>query len=183
MKSGIGFRSDGSDLRPYAADGVDLVEVSTESAGVGEAPVIAGDLAAVRDPDRAVVGDGKGGRETLGGGTDGLDDGSIDAGEGRGSGGRAEVGVYAVKGGLVSKLLCGEATGGGGDLIGAQEGEEDGEDFGVPVYENRVGVVGGAVREDKEEGVWTGGPDGREGCLEELAADVELDAFAGGLGL
>ena len=178
VESGVGFRSDGGDLRPDAADRVDLVEVSADGAGVGEAPVVAGDLAAVGDPDGAVVGGGEGRREALRGRADGLDDSGVDAGERRRGGGGAEVGVDAIEGGLVGELLRGEAAGEGGEVVGAEEGEEDREDLGVPVYENRVRVVGGPVREDEEEGVWTAGPDGRERRLEELTANVELDAVA-----
>lgn len=160
VESGVGFRSHPRDLRPYSADRVDVVEVSAERRGVEEVPVVAGDLSAVGDPDGTTIGSGEGRREAFRRRTDGSDDGGIDAGERRRSGGGTELGVDSVEDGLVGEFLLGEAVRGGGEVVGAEEREEDREDFWIPVYENRVRVVGVPVRESEEEGVWTAGPDG-----------------------
>lgn len=160
VESGVGFRSHRRDLRPDSADRVDVVEVSSERGGVEEVPVVAGDLSAVGDPDGAVVGGGERRREAFGRRTDGSDDGSIDAGERRRRGGGTELGVDSVEEGLVGEFLLGEAMRGGGEVVGAEKGEEDREDFRIPVYENRVRIVGVPVREGEEEGIWTAGPDG-----------------------
>lgn len=76
-------------------------------------------------------------------------------------------------------MLGEEAEGGGGEAVGAEEREEEGEDFGVAVDEDRVGLGGGPVGEGGEEGVGAAGLEGGDGGGEELAADVELDSVGG----
>lgn len=89
------------------------------------------------------------------------------------------MGVNAVEVGFVGEFLLGEAEGGGREVVGAEEREENREDLWVAVYENRVRVVGRAVGKIVKKGVWTVGADSRERCLEELTANVELDAVTG----
>lgn len=152
----------------------------TDGSGVDQVPVVARYLAAVGDPDGAVaVAGGEGGGESVGGRSDSGDDGDVDAGEGRRRGGGLEAGLDAVVEGFVGELLLGESAGGGGEAVGAEEGEEDGEDFGIAVDEDGVRVAGGAMGEGGEEGVGAAGAEGGDGGLEELAADVELDTVVG----
>lgn len=119
-----------------------------DSTGVEQIPVVARNLATVADPDGSVaVAGGESGDESVGGRSDGGDDRGVDAGERRRRNGGLEAGLDSVVEGFVGELLLGESAGGGREAIGAEEREEDGEDFWIAVDEDGAGVAGGAVRE------------------------------------
>lgn len=172
VEAGVGFGPDGGDLGPDSADGVNFVEVRADGGGMGEDGIVAGDLAAVGDPDAAGGGGDERGGEALRGGAEGSGEGRVDAREGGRGSGRPEVGVDAVEEGLVGELVLGEAARGGGKVGGAEEGEEDGEDLRVAVDEDGARVGGSAVREREEERVRAARTERGERRLEELSAHV-----------
>lgn len=179
VEAGGGGGADGSGFRPDATEGGDVFGVGADGAGRGEGPVEGGDLAAVGDDEGAVVGDGgKGGGEGVGRWAEGGGEGGVEGGEGGRGGGGAEMVLDAVIGCFVEEFEVGEAAeGGGGEAVGAEEGEEDGEDVRVSVNEDRVVVVRvGSGGEDGEEGVGSARLEGGDGRLEQLSSYVELYA-------
>lgn len=113
-----GIRSYSSDFRPNSADRGDVVQVSPDRRAGNEIPVVAGDLTAMGNPDRAVFGACREGRgKAIGGRANGGDDGSIDPGEGRRRHRRLEARLDAIVEGLISKFLLGESMGCGGEAI------------------------------------------------------------------
>ena len=152
METGGGVGSYGGDVRPNPADRGDIVQVSPDSRGGDEIPVVAGDLTAMGDPDGAVVGGRRKRRgKAVGGWADGVADGSVDPGEGRRRHRRLEARLDAVVEGLIGKFLLGESASCGGESIRSEQRKEDREDLRVSVYENRVGIVGRAARKDRKE--------------------------------
>lgn len=146
--------------------------MGADSSGVCEIGIVSGDLTAMSDPDGGVRSGGERRGEAFGGGADGGAESGVEAGE-RGRGGRrTEDGVDAIEEGFVGEFVFGEAAGCGGEMGGAEEGKEDGEDFGVTVDEDGSWVLGAAVGEREEEGVWATGAESGARCLEQLAAYI-----------
>jgi hypothetical protein len=147
MESGGGFGSYCGDIRPDPSNRGDVFQMSPYRRGVIEIPIVAGDLTAMGDPDRAISGGGCERRgESIGCGTDSRNNGSIYTGERRRRHRRLEVRLDAVVDGLIGELLLGESTRCGGEAIRSEEREENRKYLRVPVYENRVRVVSGPVR-------------------------------------
>lgn len=152
VKPSRSIRSNGGYIRPEAADGCDIVDVSPNSAGMGQIAIIGGDLTAMSNPQGTVTGTSSESRgKAIRGRADGGDNRGVDPGEGRGQHGRFETRLDAVVEGFIGEFLLGESASGGGNTIGSKDREEDGEDLRVTVDENGVGVVDGAGGEGLKE--------------------------------
>ena len=145
VKPSCSIRSNGGYIWPDAADGCNIVDVSPDSAGMGQIRIIGGDLTAMSNPQRTVPGTGSESRgKAIRGRTDGGDHRSVYPGQGRGQHSSFQTRLDAVVEGFIDKFLLGEPASGGGKAIGSKDREEDGEDLRVAVDENGVGVIDGA---------------------------------------
>lgn len=171
------YRPDNRDVRPSAAEGCDLIDVRPHGAGVGEGPVVGGDLPPVGDPEGAVLGSSrKRGCDPVGGRADVGDGSSVEADKRARRRSSSEEGLNPIVDGLLSQLPHREAVGSGGEGAGAKDGEQDGEYIRIAVDEDGPAAGTG---EDGKEGIGAAGAEGGGGSLEDYAADVKLDAVGG----